>query len=847
MKKALFSIVLLAAFSLFSLASIAQGTVKGVVVDAENNEALIGASVVLEGTTTGTVTDIDGAFTLSVPAGDQKILISFIGYTTKQLNAKISSGQTNDLGELALEPDAVGINEVMVLASVAVARKTPVAVSAIEPQQIAEKLGTQEYPEILKSTPGVYATKQGGGLGDSRINIRGFNQRNVAVMINGVPVNDMENGWVYWSNWAGLSEVTRSMQVQRGLGASKLSTGSIGGTINIITKTTDAEEGGSIYTGIGNDGLKKTSFTLSSGMSEKGWAMSLSGSHLTRDGWVDGTWADNWSYFFSVSKRWTNHMLSFTAFGAPQRHGQRSSTQSIEDVQSPSKGLKYNPDWGYKDGNLLSLRENFYHKPQMSLNSYWTISDRAMLSTSAYYSFGSGGGTGPYGENQNAFYNYKREGQIDYDRIVNENIAAGNAGSQAIIRSSRNDHNWMGVISNLQYELTDAIDLSAGIDLRSYTGKHFREVKDLMGGEYVISTEDNNEPLKIAKEGDKIGYWNDGKVGWQGVFAQLEYSKNDLSAFVAGSFNNQMTKRIDYFNYLNSDPARETDWQNHQAFQIKGGANYNLNDNHNVFANVGYFTKAPIFDAIFINYVNDINTGAKNEKVLSFELGYGFRTQNFNVNVNGYYTEWRDKFFRRRMFTPDGNVYQANIEGVDARHMGLEADFKWKPTKDLTISGAATLSNNIWKNDLNNVPIYDDNQNLLGYVDLYIKDLKVGDAAQTIFHLNADYEIFKDFKVGLGWIYYDNLYAEFDPTGRGDADKKGVQPWKVPAVGLFDANFVYNFKIGDFDAALLGNINNLFNTEYISDADDGKDSDWKTAKVYYGVGRNWMTSLRINF
>jgi hypothetical protein len=845
MKKALFSIVLLAVFSLFSLATIAQGTIKGVVVDAETNEALIGASVVLEGTTTGTVTDIDGAFTLSVATGDQKVQVSYIGYTTQTLNVKVS-GETN-MGEILLKPDAVGINEVMVLASVAVQRKTPVAVSSIEPQQIAEKLGTQEYPEILKSTPGVYATKQGGGLGDSRINIRGFNQRNVAVMINGVPVNDMENGWVYWSNWAGLSEVTRSMQVQRGLGASKLSTGSVGGTINIITKSTDAEQGGSIYTAIGNDGLKKTSFSLSSGLGEKGWAMTLSGSHLTRDGWVDGTWADNWSYFFSVSKRWTNHMLSFTAFGAPQRHGQRSTTQSIEEVQKPSKGLQYNPDWGYKDGQLLSLRENFYHKPQMSLNSYWTISDRAMLSTSAYYSFGSGGGTGPYGENQNAFYSYKKEGQIDYDRIVAENIAAGNAGSQAILRASRNDHNWMGVISNLQYELNDARDLSFGVELRSYTGKHFREVEDLMGGEFVVSEDDENEPYKIAKEGDKIGYWNDGKVGWQGVFAQLEYSKNDLSAFVAGSFNNQMTKRIDYFNYLDSDPEQETDWQNHQAFQVKGGANYNLNDHHNVFANVGYFTKAPIFDAIFINYVNDINEGAVNEKVLSLELGYGFRTHNFNANVNGYYTEWNDKFFRQRIFLPDGEVFQANIEGVNARHMGLEADFKWKPTKNLTLNGAVTLSDNIWTNDLDNVPIYDDDQNLIGHVDLFIKDLKVGDAAQTILHLDANYELFKGFKVGANWTYFDNLYAEYDPTGRGDEDKRGVQPWKVPSVGLVDANFVYNFKIGDFDAALMGNINNLFNTEYISDADDGKDNDWKTAKVYYGVGRNWMTSLRINF
>lgn len=116
-------------------------------------------------------------------------------------------------------------------------RQTPVAVSTIKATEIQEKLGSQEFPEILKSTPSVYTTKQGGGFGDSRINIRGFDQRNTAVMINGMPINDMENGWVYWSNWAGLSDVTSAMQVQRGLGSSKLAISSVGGTINVITKS----------------------------------------------------------------------------------------------------------------------------------------------------------------------------------------------------------------------------------------------------------------------------------------------------------------------------------------------------------------------------------------------------------------------------------------------------------------------------------------------------------------------------------------------------------------------------------------------------------------------------------
>ena len=103
-------------------------------------------------------------------------------------------------------------------------------------------------------------TQTGGGDGDVRINIRGFNQRNVAVMIDGVPMNDMENGWVYWSNWFGLDGLTRTIQVQRGLGASKLALPSVGGTINIITKGIDSKEGGRIKQEIGNGNSLRTSF-----------------------------------------------------------------------------------------------------------------------------------------------------------------------------------------------------------------------------------------------------------------------------------------------------------------------------------------------------------------------------------------------------------------------------------------------------------------------------------------------------------------------------------------------------------------------------------------------------------
>ena len=158
------------------------------------------------------------------------------------------------MGTITLEPANEMLNDVVVTQSLARTRQTPVAVSQVNRAEIDTKLGSQELPEILNTTPGVWATKDGGGFGDAKINMRGFKSENLAVMVNGIPVNDMEGGWVYWSNWAGLGDVASNIQTQRGLGAAVLSAPSVGGTINITTQSLDAEKGGRVWYGFGNDG-----------------------------------------------------------------------------------------------------------------------------------------------------------------------------------------------------------------------------------------------------------------------------------------------------------------------------------------------------------------------------------------------------------------------------------------------------------------------------------------------------------------------------------------------------------------------------------------------------------------
>ena len=175
--------------------------------------------------------------------------------------------------------------------------------STVSAQEIEFKLGNQELLEILKTTPGVYTRSEGGGYGDAKTRMRGFQSENVAMLINGIPVNDMEWGGVYMSNWANLSDVASSIQTQRGLGATIVSTPSIGGTINITTRTIDVEKGGSVWYGMGNDGLNQIGMKFSTGLMKNGWALTVLGARKWADGYIQGTAYDSYSWFFNLTKR----------------------------------------------------------------------------------------------------------------------------------------------------------------------------------------------------------------------------------------------------------------------------------------------------------------------------------------------------------------------------------------------------------------------------------------------------------------------------------------------------------------------------------------------------------------
>ncbi len=854
MRKQLLRIALMIGFIVgsFSFSMAQEGHLKGKLVDSNTGEALVGAAVVEKGTSNGFATDLDGQFDLKLTPGTHTIEITFVGYETIEKEVSIKAGQVIDWGTMKMKSKQIGLKGVNVIASVAVDRKTPVAVSTVNTLEIEENLGSQELPEVLNRTPAVYATKGAGGYGDSRISIRGFDQRNIAVMINGVPVNDMENGWVYWSNWAGLGDAVSSIQVQRGLGASKLAINSVGGTMNIITNTADAVLGGSLQASINTYGTKKTMLTVNTGENKNGTAFTFVGSRTSGPGYVDGTYIDAWSYFMALSQKLgKKHRLQLTVIGAPQKHGQRDnskySAQTFEEVDK--NGVKYNPNWGWLGGEMYNERNNFYHKPQIALNWYYSINEKAFLATSAYVSVGSGGGSGilgrspiKYGAPEDAL------GQRDWQYAVDMNDTS-TTGSYLIMRNSMNNHFWYGVISTLKYKLGDNAKLIAGIDARSYKGEHYREVRDLLGGEYWYDKVNNK-----AQVGDRIAYDNDGKVTYTGAFAQLEMTFGNLDAFVAATASNTWYGRTDRYNYARgkiTDP--EAEGVTAFGYNAKAGANYNINDHHNIFFNAGYYSRAPYHNFVYINYSNDINPNLANEKITAFELGYGFKSRKFTAKLNAYYTTWQDKWAKGSYRDTSGAAHTIYFQGISETHTGVELEMKYKVTKRLELGGFASFGNWFYTDDVD-FDVFDDNRNKVGTYHAYIKDLKVADAPQTQYGILGRWSVGQHIVLGADYVINQDLYARFDPERRTDPNDR-EQSYKLPSFGILNAMFKYKFHLGNLDSYFQINAFNLTDELYAMEGWDNatKDSNGNYTHSqenfmgFWGFRRNFNFTLKIMF
>jgi len=528
---------------LFSTSLFAQHTVSGVVTDATSGDRLIGANVYFPDLNVGAATDANGEYSISVAAGTHLINCSFIGFDKIVQEIVVNADMTLNFSMQEYQFTL----SVTVISDRVKERETPVAFSNIDKKDIEFMLGSQDIPLAMNITPSVFATNQGSGAGDSRINVRGFDQRNVAVMINGNPMNDMENGWVYWSNWDGLGDATSSIQMQRGLSAVNLAVPSIGGTMNIITDPSQHKAGAFFKNEIGSAGFHKQSLFAHTGLVGGKFAMSFGGVRKVGDGMADRTYTDAWAYYLGMAYQINNNnRLELYAMGAPQAHGHRLyklnaatfSHELAEELGFPSEalldpklreqGILYNANYNsvspmyngmqwersYWNNNLnlrhdptfLMERRNFFHKPLVNLNWYSKFSDKFSLYSTVYYSGGQGGGTGTFGSIN---YDYSLLQRVpDWNSTIAENMenivfddpyGTGDSSYYAISTDRRDDETFnrsgilrnsvnqqwtFGALSKAYWKVSKSLTTSFGIDWRTAEIDHYREVRDLLGNDF---------------------------------------------------------------------------------------------------------------------------------------------------------------------------------------------------------------------------------------------------------------------------------------------------------------------------------------------------------------------------
>ncbi|NNL15302.1 MAG: TonB-dependent receptor [Flavobacteriaceae bacterium] len=852
---------------LFTALAFSQSTITGTVIDAGMNSPLPGANIVERGTTNGTTTDFDGNFTLKTQSSSGYVVISYVGY--QPMTIGFSGDQS--LGTFSLETDNT-LQEVVVIGTgiidLAEGRETPVAVSTIQGIDIQLKTaGNTEFGESFKNTPSVYVSDQGGGFGDSQIFLRGFDQTNTAYLLNGQPINGMEDGRMYWSNWSGMADVANAVQVQRGLGASKLAISSVGGTVNIVSKTTDRNQGGFVRVMGGNDSYIKTTAGYDSGLNDKGWAFSVLLDHWqAHRKYSIGTAGQGQNYLFSVGYQASEKSsFNFLLTGAPQWHDQNFS----DDLENYEEfGEKHNDNTGFLNGERFTERRNFYHKPVANLNWDLNINEKTDLSSVLYASWGRGGGTGGVGRGR--VRNEIR--QIDFDQIVENNIATattinggqyGTFGDSYLRRASVNAHNWYGFLSNLNYEANENWSLNVGIDGRTYNGIHFRQLVDKLGldgyndnfrtdrpDDYVITETFEADPwdalFNRADDDQRYEYNYEEVINYIGTFGQAEYVNDNFSAFFQGALSTQSYQREGFFVGRGSGLGK-SDKVNKGGYNLKGGLAYKIDEKHSFFANAGLYSRQPFLDNIFSDIRNSNNLAepdVDNEEILGFEGGYRFQNQTLRLNIDVYSTEWGNRFLS--VFGPEqpnDETSTYRITDVTQIHRGFEFDLEYRPlAASWSLTGYGSIGN--WKYD-GSTPYTlqnDDTGDFIvtdGQVD--ITDVKVGNAPQTSFGAGVDVDILENLSVDMRYNIYTDLYEFVDVEEVAEAALAGskYESRKLPSYSLADAGFTYRFKVGENKVTLRGNVYNLFNEAYINQTD--------AFGTRLGIGRTFNASLRYAF
>lgn len=828
--------------------------------------------------------------------------------------AQVDSTQAGSTDSLALNPG---------LATVEVA-----TISASDLESDEE---SQDISSLLQSSRDVFASTAGFTFGPARYKIRGYGSENTGVSINGIPVNDMESGGAYYSTWGGLNDATRNTVVGYCIAPTETGFGGIGGLTNINTRASKYRKQVKASYSITNKNYRnRLMVTASTGLMENGVAVTLSGSRRwAQEGYVEGTFYDAYAYFLSAEKIINNqHSVGFTFFGAPsQRAKQGLATQEAYDLVGSNY---YNPYWGYQNGEKRNSRVSNTHKPMMILNHYWDIDDDSKLTTGLSYSFGRGGSTAlnwynaqdprpdyyrylpsyytmtdpdmadwlttqwQNGERSQVNWDFLYAANADeYARIENANGTGETVEgkrSKYIIEERRNDHQRITLNTQYDRQLNENLLLRAGVNLDWYKGFRFKEMSDLLGGDFWLDVDqfaerdfvdpdfaqsDLNNQNNIIEVGDRFGYDYTANVNDYSAFLQTEFTYKKVDFYVAANagFNQFWRTGNMLVGKFPDNSYGDSEKNNFFNYGAKAGATYKITGRHYLSANAAYITRPPYFRNAYISprTRDNVVDGLSNEIIYSGDLNYNFRAPWLKARVSVFYTEFQNQVMNRSFYHDELHTFVNYImKDVNMLNIGGEMGFEAKVTPTVSITGAAAKGDFLY-NSRPTVTIAEDNSSevLVENRTVYMKNYRVGGMPQTIASGGLKYFSPKYWMVGFNVNYLDDIYIDVNPDRRTDAALNRLaesDPWidqileqeRIGGKYTIDVYGYKSWKVKEYTIMLNLSINNLLGNSILGGDDiitggyeqlryNPRRLDKFPPKYFYMYGTSYFVNLSLRF
>ena len=787
---------------------------------------------------------------------------------------------------------------------------------------------------LLNSSMDVFYRTAAYEFSSSFFKVRGLDSDNAIVHINGIKMNKLYNGRPQWSNWGGLNDVLRNQELSNGSIPLKYNFGGILGSNNINIRASEYGEGGRItYSSSNRSYSNRLMATYNSGMLEKGWAYSLSiGRRWGNEGYQDASFYDSNSAFLSVQKIFNNkHSLNFAAIYAPNRRGKVSpNTQEVYDL----KGIKYNEYWGYHDGEKRNSRVKRVVEPILILNHDWNINEKSNLETSIGYQFGEmgnsrldyagGGNPSPaYYQDLPSYFladtdgpdyegayiaqeNFINNGQINWNRIYDANLTNNQANLNAayVLYEDRVDDTQLTINSVFNTEVNENIKLSASANYRNLVSDNFAEIFDMLGGQSYSNIDsfdylDYNllSPNSIIYEGDKFKYHYKMNAEEMSLFTMMNFSFNKLEFYLAGDITNTLYQRNGIFeNEANAgNSSGKGDEISFDGYGVKLGITYKFSGKHILDFNSAYLQKAPSIRNTFTNSrVNhnvvgsDVNglindSPITEEKIMSFDANYIFRTPIFTGRLTGFYSAVKDAneisfYYADGLvgFADDSEFVQEILQGIDKKYFGVEFGVEAQIIPTVKLKGAASIGQYTYDN---NPYLYlgaDNNTVAVGPSNL--ENYKIAGGPQRAYSLGFEYRDPDYWFIGVTSNFFTNTYLDVSPLTR-------TQNFYLAQDGLpfndydvtiardllrqekFDDYMVVNmiggksWKIDNYFVGFFASINNILDQKYRTGGfEQGRNANYQQLlqdtnkpkrvfgpKYWYGRGTNYFLNLYFRF